>query len=67
MIPLHSNLQGKTVLIFGGSSGMGKATAKAVASKGGTPWIIGRNESRLREAAKEIDEAAMTTTKWIKH
>ena len=41
------------VVIFGGSSGMGKATAVAVRAAGATPWIIGRDEAKLKVAADE--------------
>jgi NAD(P)-dependent dehydrogenase (short-subunit alcohol dehydrogenase family) len=47
-------LTGKRVAIFGGSSGMGKSTAKKVFELGGTPIIVGRNESKLIDAATEI-------------
>lgn len=50
-------LAGKTVLIFGGSSGMGKATAKCVLAAGGTPYIIGRTLEKLTLAQQEISPA----------
>jgi NAD(P)-dependent dehydrogenase (short-subunit alcohol dehydrogenase family) len=46
------------VVIFGGSSGMGKATAVAVRAAGATPWIIGRDEAKLKVAADEIHKAS---------
>lgn len=47
-------LTGKTVLIFGGSSGMGKATAKCVLAQEGTPFIISRSLEKLTAAQNEI-------------
>lgn len=35
------SLAGQRVVIFGGSSGMGKAAAKAITQVGGTVFIIG--------------------------
>ena len=49
---------GKVFLIFGGSSGMGKGAAKAVVSRGGTAWIVGRDEAKLQAAALEISGGA---------
>lgn len=50
-------LAGQVALIIGGSSGMGKAAAKAVRAAGGTPWIVGRDEAKLAAAKAEIDHA----------
>jgi len=49
-------LSGKIVLIFGGSSGMGKSAAKFVLKEGGQPWIIGRDEAKLEIAKQEISK-----------
>jgi len=43
------NLQGKTILITGASSGIGKATAIACAAMGATLVITGRDKTRLQE------------------
>ena len=40
------SLQGKTALITGGTSGMGSATARAMAQKGASVIITGRDETR---------------------
>lgn len=42
------------VLITGGSSGIGAATAKLFISKGATVVITGRNETKLNQVANEI-------------
>ncbi|NGP88066.1 SDR family oxidoreductase [Fodinibius halophilus] len=41
-------------LVTGGSSGIGKATAKAITEAGGDVVIAARNKARLNEAAEEI-------------
>jgi uncharacterized oxidoreductase len=43
-----------TVLITGGSAGIGLATAKQLAAKNNHVIIIGRNQERLRNAASEL-------------
>lgn len=47
-------LKGKVALVTGGSSGIGKAIAKELASAGAKVLIIGRNEDSLKEVSKEI-------------
>jgi 3-dehydrosphinganine reductase len=42
------------VIITGGSSGIGKATAKLVASRGANVSIVGRDPNKLAEAEAEI-------------
>jgi len=48
------NLQGKKVVIIGGSSGIGLATAKAAAAEGAQVIIASRSEEKLRKATAEI-------------
>ncbi len=48
------------ILITGGSSGFGKATAARFASEGATVIITGRNRERLELAAKEIGAVPFT-------
>jgi NAD(P)-dependent dehydrogenase (short-subunit alcohol dehydrogenase family) len=45
---------GKTVLITGGTSGIGKATAVAVAAMGADVVVVGRNPERGEAAVEEI-------------
>ena len=44
------NLEGKNILITGGSLGIGKETAKHLVSKGANVLITGRSKRRLEEA-----------------
>lgn len=53
-------LQGKTIVITGGSSGMGLYMAKQFVAEGANVVITGRNEERLAEAKKFIAEAGST-------
>ena len=48
------DLSGRTALITGGYSGLGKETARAMAAKGAHVILSGRDEAKLAEAAKEI-------------
>lgn len=48
------SLEGKTALVTGGGSGIGRATAKRLTAEGAKVWIVGRRETELREAAEEI-------------
>jgi NAD(P)-dependent dehydrogenase (short-subunit alcohol dehydrogenase family) len=49
-----SNLQGKTVVVTGGNSGMGYATAKKFRELGANVIITGRNRQALDEAATTL-------------
>lgn len=49
-------IPGQTALISGGSSGIGLATAKILASKGLHIWIVARREKLLRSAVSEIEK-----------
>src|SRR3981081_2370300 len=47
-------LEGKIVLITGGNSGIGLATAKQFVNEGAYVFITGRREPQLAAAVKEI-------------
>lgn len=47
--------QGKTVVITGGSSGIGKGVAFAVAEAGGNVVVAGRNPSRVADAVSQLE------------
>ena len=42
-------------LIVGGSSGMGKQTAKRLLRRGGEVWLVARNKARLAQAKAELE------------
>ena len=46
--------QGQKIVVIGGSSGMGLATAKMAAAEGAVVYIGGRSEERLRQARAQI-------------
>jgi len=47
-------MAGKTVLVTGGTSGIGRATAAALAAMGARVGITGRDQERTRNAAAEL-------------
>lgn len=49
------NISGKKVLITGGSSGIGRATAEELISKGAIVSITGRDKLKLEKVASEIN------------
>lgn len=53
-----SSFEGKKAFITGGSSGIGKALAIALAQQGAHVWIAARRQSTLDEALAEIKQAA---------
>nr|WP_284691791.1 glucose 1-dehydrogenase [Pinirhizobacter soli] len=54
------NLEGKVVVITGGSSGIGLATAKRFVEEGAHVVITGRREKELKEAAASIKKNVTT-------
>jgi NAD(P)-dependent dehydrogenase (short-subunit alcohol dehydrogenase family) len=57
-ITFNQSLQGKRVIILGGSSGLGLATAKAAAAEGANVVIVSGNQQRIDSALKELPEGA---------
>ncbi len=55
---MNLQIDGNAALITTSSSGLGKASAKALAREGVNVVINGRNEKRLADAAMEIREVA---------
>ncbi|XP_077435461.1 dehydrogenase/reductase SDR family member 12 [Vanacampus margaritifer] len=53
---LDVNLNGRSFLITGANSGLGKATAQEVAKRGGTVHMVCRNKGRAEAAKQEIVE-----------
>ena len=59
MEPIHSRpMAGKTVLVTGGTAGIGKATALGLATMGTHVAITGRDPARAEAAAGEIHAAS---------
>jgi len=55
---LKDNMNGKICLVTGGTSGIGKATAQALAQMGATVVIAGRNAPRTAQLVGEIRSAS---------
>lgn len=53
--PIETDLSGKTVVITGGTGGLGRAAAQGVASLGARVVVIGRNDGKLKAAEAEIE------------
>ncbi len=51
-------IDGNTALVTASSSGLGKASARAMAREGANVVINGRNQEKLEAAAAELDETA---------
>jgi len=55
------NFTSKNVVITGGTTGIGLATAKAFINAGANVWITGRNAENLQKATEEINSAKLKT------
>jgi NAD(P)-dependent dehydrogenase (short-subunit alcohol dehydrogenase family) len=53
--PRKPELLGQTVVVIGGSSGIGLETARRVRGEGARVILTGRNAERLKQAALELD------------
>lgn len=56
---MNNKFEGKTVLVTGGNSGIGLATAKHFVSEGATVFVTGRRQEQLDRAVAEMGEAAI--------
>jgi NAD(P)-dependent dehydrogenase (short-subunit alcohol dehydrogenase family) len=54
---LKGKVQGKVVVVTGGSSGIGLAAAQKIAAGGAITVVVGRDQDKLDAAKKEIDDA----------
>ncbi len=63
--PLPSPLAGRVVLVTGASSGIGEATAKAVASRGGVVLCVARRQDELDRVVREIEESGGSAFSYI--
>jgi NAD(P)-dependent dehydrogenase (short-subunit alcohol dehydrogenase family) len=52
--PLTASLEGRTVVVTGATSGLGRATALGLAKKGARVVLVGRNPGKTEEARREI-------------
>ena len=50
-----TDLTGKTALVTGSTSGIGKATAVALAARGAHVLVVGRDEQRAKDVVAEIE------------
>ena len=57
---LRHAVEGKRVLITGGSSGIGHAASLQVAAAGGVPILVARSLDKLQEVQREIEEQGGT-------
>ena len=57
----NMNFSEKNVVITGGSTGIGLATAQAFLTAGATVWITGRSEGNLQAAAAKLDSSNLHT------
>tara|TARA_B100001029_G_C15045471_1_gene446777 strand:+ start:185 stop:961 length:777 start_codon:yes stop_codon:yes gene_type:complete len=51
------SLKGKSVILTGAGSGIGKVTAKMLGEQGANVFVVGRRENLLKESVKEIKNA----------
>ena len=57
-----TDLRGKTALVTGSTSGIGKATATALAARGAHVLVVGRNEQRAKDVVAEIEGSGGSAT-----
>lgn len=50
----HRSLTGKTVVVTGGTTGIGRATVRLLAARGARVLIFGRHEEELNEALEDL-------------
>ena len=57
-----TDLKGKTALVTGSTSGIGRATAIALAARGAHVLIVGRDEQRAKDVVAEIEGSGGSAT-----
>ena len=60
-----SPLAGRTVLITGASSGIGEATARAVAARGGHVLLVARREAELQRVQRDIEATGGSAASYV--
>lgn len=48
-----------SIIIFGGAGGIGSAIARRLVARGDTPFLVGRDETKLEAVAREIGARSM--------
>ena len=59
------DVRGRTVIVTGGSQGMGLEVAKQFAAKGANVVIVARDQTKLQKAIDEIRTAATIPNQWF--
>jgi len=57
-----TDLKGKTALVTGSTSGIGQATAIALAARGAHVLVVGRDEQRAKDVVAEIEDSGGSAT-----
>jgi len=57
---MAGELSGKTAVVTGASSGIGRAIARHMGAAGATVYLVGRDAARLDAAAKDVTDAGGT-------
>ncbi|MCA9877149.1 MAG: SDR family NAD(P)-dependent oxidoreductase, partial [Thermomicrobiales bacterium] len=57
---LDLDLSGKTAVVTGASSGIGRAIAEALAEAGANVLLVGRNAARLTETVEAVEARGVT-------
>jgi 3-oxoacyl-[acyl-carrier protein] reductase len=58
-------IAGRSAIVCGGSAGLGRGVAQALAADGVDVLLAARSEERLRQAAEEIGRAARGAVTWV--
>jgi NAD(P)-dependent dehydrogenase (short-subunit alcohol dehydrogenase family)/carbon monoxide dehydrogenase subunit G len=59
--PVTASLEGKTTIVTGATSGLGRAAALGLAKKGARVILVGRNSEKLEETHREMVEETGNT------
>ena len=59
---MRMNFEHKVVLVTGGSSGIGLATAKLLSQTGAHVWLVARNRDRLQSALTQVESLRTSPT-----